>query len=314
MRTAFFASLMVGVLALSACGEEDFGVLADDVQADDVQADDDPLPVETYAAQPDCPTASESASLSIWWWRTRRELTQFVWSSDGSRVTLLENTYEEKKNWWPWATDTDKRRFCHRIYTQNLDGSNKQLLGLNELRGHDLFDMKPAGYLVVEAFDTDGNLQIHRWPAAGGARTLLAKTPDTCSYARVIPSPDGARMAQILVAQPCGSVGDPSTPTKVTVQMLKASGAKIGGANVVNTNGFIVPVWTLAGDFVVTNFTTASAFGEDGQAPVATAVPTCTDPPTTSSRTNAAGQMLDIVGNQPGVAVIAPDRAFGCGL
>jgi hypothetical protein len=300
---------VVALAALAACGDDSFGVLADDEPADDLEAE------LVAASKPDCPTASESAPLSVLWWRTRRELKQFVWASDGSRVTLLENTYEEKKSWWPWATETDKRRHCHRVYTQNLDGSNRQQLGaIAELRGNDLFDMKPAGYVVVEAFDTTGNLHVHRWSNATGARTLLASTPDTCSVARVIPSPDGARMASILVASPCGSIsGDPSVPSTVTEQMLDAAGASVGAPHTVTLNGFVVPVWTLAGAFVTTSVSAAFAFGEDGEAPVATAVPTCTDPPTTSSRVNAAGEQLDIVGDGPGVAVIAPDRAFGCG-
>jgi hypothetical protein len=37
-------------------------------------------------------------------------------------------------------------------------------------------------------------------------------------------------------------------------------------------------------------------------------------PPTTSSIVDADGRQLDIVDGQIGVATLAPDRAYGCGL
>jgi hypothetical protein len=242
-----------------------------------------------------------------------RQLDRFVWSSDGQRIYSIVQSYEEKKPLLPIGGATTKRRFCHELFVQQPDGSGRHVIGGQAaFKNAALYAMQPAGYTVVESLDSSGNMLIHRW-SADGARTLLATTPDSCSYPQVIPSPDGARMASILVRTPCGSNGSPTAIATVSVRMLNAGGDPVAAASQVQLQGWVTPVWTRAGQLIVTDASAAFSFGPDGESPVAVARPTCTDPATTSSIVDAGGQQLDIVNGQIGVATHAPDRAFGCG-
>src|SRR5262245_46390837 len=61
-----------------------------------------------------CPTAPDWP-LSLFWWRTTRQLEHLVWSSDGRQVGGVEYVFEEKKSWNPLDGTTQKRKFCHQL-------------------------------------------------------------------------------------------------------------------------------------------------------------------------------------------------------
>ncbi len=306
-------ALLVGAAACSAPAEPKDDALENAARHDDESTASERVGSVEAELGSDCPTAPEWLPVSVFWWRTTRSVDRFVWSSDGSEIAGLELLLEEKKPWLQVTGATEKRKPCHRLFVQKADGSGKRYIGATApLQNGELFDMLPAGYFVVESFDK-GNLVAHRW-APDGTRKLLATTPDSCSSTRVLPAPTGATMASVTVRTPCGSLGDPSTPASVSVQMLNAQGDVISQPTVVALTGYVQPVWTREGRFVVTSQTAAFSFAATGDSAASVAVPACTFPPTTSSDFDATGRMLGIVDGGIGVATSDPTRAFGCGL
>ncbi len=157
--------------------------------------------------------------------------------------------------------------------------------------GSDFYLMSEEGYLIVDAFDSDGNT---RWELirldTGEATEFSRRSPDangtqSCSFFVVIPSPDGQLIAlldSIPSAPGC-------TRAQIEIEFLDSSTLTTVASYSADTSGMPGWGWTRAGDLHV--------WGEDGgtwrvdvsSGPASAPVPDCTWPRTSSSPMNSAG-------------------------
>jgi hypothetical protein len=212
-----------------------------------------------------CPTASPGAP-SLLFWHTTRQLEHLVWSSDGHQVGGAEYVFEEKKSWNPLDGTTLKRKFCHQLST--YDPKTLARLGyvgpMQPNQVGDITFMQPAGYFTVMTYERDfGGWDFHR-VALDGTRKLLAHVDVGCQYGRILPSPNGSRIAYLAVAGHCGNDGQ--------------------GGNDVVVSFFDGAVNALGQSPSVRVYLDGGAVKVE---PAAT--PRCTDPGTTSSPVAAAG-------------------------
>jgi hypothetical protein len=291
-----FVICSLSSLLLSACGAEN-----DPIDADEVAF--------AATATPECPSAPESWSLSLFWWKTTRQTERFVWTPDGTRVLGSELLFEEKKSWNPLNGTTDKRKMCHQLYLADADGSHRQDLGgMAPYQAGELFAFPAAGYVIAQIFS--GGAWDFQRVALGGAARTLATVSGSCEWGRVIPAPDGQRVAIVRTHQPdCQGAG---VATSTDVSFVDASGAPLPGAATVALAGFGQATWTPAGQLVVTDGQSARSVAADGTTAVA-AVPHCTEPPTSSSEVDAHGRVLGVSSSgKPQIVGVDAARAFGC--
>src|SRR5262249_29035594 len=149
-----------------------------------------------------CPTASTSLPLSLFWWRTTRQLEHIVWSSDGKQVGGVEYVFEEKKSWNPLDGTTLKRKFCHQLslYDAKTLARTSYVGPLQPNQAGDIEFMQPAGYFTVMTYQREfDGWDFHR-VALDGTRKLLAHADVGCQYGRILPSPDGSLIAYFAIA------------------------------------------------------------------------------------------------------------------
>jgi hypothetical protein len=270
---------------------------------------EDDAPVLLAASVPECPSAPENRSLSLFWWKTTRQTERFVWTPDGGRVLGSELLFEEKRSWNPLSGSTDKRKMCHQLYLADADGGHRQDLGgPAPLQAGELFAFPAAGYVVAQTF-REGAWDYQR-VALDGTAHLVATISGSCEWGRVLPAPDGQVIAIVRTRQPgCDSGG---VPTTTDVGFVDASGATLPGHATVALAGFGQATWTPAGRLVVTDGQSATAVALDGSLALAP-LPRCTEPPTSSSDVDAAGRVLGVsASGKPIVVATDPARAFGC--
>ncbi len=170
-------------------------------------------------------------------------------------------------------------------------------------------DMSTPAYMIVHSQDSTGLFQVHR-VALDGTRKLL--TSAACGAPHVTPSPDGTKMALVQSLEDCSGPTGPANGSSFKVSFFDAAGKAIGSPATVAFAGFGVGTWTPAGDFVMTDDTTALRIASDGTT-AAAPIPHCTEPATTSSDVARDGSIagFDANGN-PAVVGKDPTRAFGC--
>jgi hypothetical protein len=298
-RCAMTRIFLISCLILSACGSENDPI--DPIDSDEVAF--------AATATPECPSAPESWSLSLFWWKTTRQTERFVWTPDGARVLGSELLFEEKKSWNPLNGTTDKRKMCHQLYLADADGGHRQDLGRPApYQAGELFAFPAAGYVVAQIF-SGGAWDFQRVALDGSARSL-ATVSGSCEWGRVIPAPDGQRIAVVRTHQPdCQGAG---VGTTTDVSFVDASGAALPGAATVALAGFGQATWTPAGQLVVTDGQSARSVAADGTTAVAP-VPRCTEPPTSSSEVDAHGRVLGVSpSGKPQIVGTDAARAFGC--
>jgi hypothetical protein len=157
------------------------------------------------AAAPNCPTASESLPLNLFFWRTARALDGFKWANDGSKILGIETRYEEKQTWSPlWGIQVVRRKTCHQLFWTTLDSAASQNIGApSELEVVDAFAFPQAGYIVLGKH-TDSSPWIFERVALDGSRKQLASISGACDWAQAVPSPDGSTIAYAhTVLQSC---------------------------------------------------------------------------------------------------------------
>ncbi len=261
------------------------------------------------AATPTCPTASESWSLSLFWWKTTRQLEHFVWSSDASRLLGVELLFEEKKSWDPLSGTTLKRKLCHQLFLVDANGANRvNLGGVAPYQAGETFAFPQAGYVTAQTFRDGAWDFVH--VTLAGARRVLGSVSGRCEWARAIPSPDGAVIAFVRTSQAgCDTAG--ATASSVDVSFFDAAGALLPGHATVSLAGFGLATWTPAGQLVVTDDSAAVRVAIDGSV-LPASVPGCTEPPTTSGEVDAAGRLVGVVNGAPAILGTDATRAFGC--
>ncbi len=264
--------------------------------------------------EPECPTASTSRSLSLFWWRGQRFVDHAVWSSDGAWVAAVETAYEEKKSWDPLNGTTDKRRTCHRVFVQKLDGTGKRYLGA-DVKGQagNMFFMRPGSdadaYVLLQVYA--GSAVSYDRVALDGKRSIIAK--DGGRELNLVPSPDGRTIAQIKI-QSCDAPPEgPFPDAKTEVRMLSDRGVLRG-----TPHSIVAPCYSVGFTFrpdnllVVADGQHAYAFDTNGGAPTSTTLPRCVNPPTTSSWVDAQGRVLSFVDGKASSSDKNAELAFGC--
>jgi hypothetical protein len=305
LPTRLIAYSFCGLL-LAACGVQPAPPsAAETASQEEVEA------ASLLAAAPNCPTASESLPLNLLFWRSARVLDGFKWSNDGSQILGIETRYEEKQTWSPlWGLKVVRRKYCHQLFWTALDSAARQNIGgPSELQVVDALAFPQAGYIVIGKH-SDSSPWIYERVALDGSRRQLASISGACDWSQAVPSPDGSTIAYahtVLHSCPDPTLSNSTT----TVSFFDAAGSAIGSSGQVTLAGYARSTWTPAGAFVVTDGATASAVAVDGTVS-ATAVPGCTDPPSTSSNVDATGRLLDIHDGKPAVVGVDPGRAFGC--
>lgn len=259
-----------------------------------------------------CPTAKTGA-LSHFLWRTTRQLERVVWSSDGTQIGGVEYVFEEKKSWNPLDGTTQKRKFCHQLVTLDTKGKRFGTVGpMQPNQAGDITFMKPAGYFTTQSFVRDaGGWDFHR-VALDGSRTLLAHVDVGCQYGRMLPSPDGSRIAYFEVRGHCD---DGLSGNDVIVTFFDGKGKKLGTSSSISLPNGAYETWTPAGDLIVTDGVSSYRVDLAGSV-VKTApasVPSCMEPGTTSSNIASDGRTLDFDANGKAAVVSTdPSTAFGC--
>lgn len=290
-------AVLLSLVTIAGCADD----------GDDVQTE---LPTEQaqVLAAATCPTAPENWPLSLFWWKTTRQIENFVWTSDGSRLLGSELRFEEKKSWDPLAGTTLKRKFCHQLFLIDVDGTDRQDLGAAApLQAGEMFAFPAAGYVVAE-LAREG---ARDWVRVGsnGSRRPLATIEGDCTWGRVVPSPDGSHIAVVRTTQACNDGGVESA---VEVAFLNAAGDPVSTPVSIDFDHFATTTWTPAGTLVATDGAAAFAVSVTGAVTPAP-VPGCTEPPTASSEVDAAGRIVEVVdGGRPGIVGTDRSRAFGC--
>lgn len=259
-----------------------------------------------------CPSAPEDRGLSLFWWRTRREVIMPVWSSDGSMVAAFEQSYEEKKSWDPLSGTTEKRKFCHRLLVQKADGSERRYVGpVRAGQGIVPFYFKPAERIYIGAYKGQDR-EFYR-VEADGSRRLIATLP---AGDELLPSPDGNVLARITLPVPYCDIKGPEAPLPLVtykVQMLNADGQAIGPQKDVTQRCFSLGfTWTPAQTFIVFDGESAQAFDAAGADLGAVPQPGCAAPRTSTSEVDGQGRVLGY-DDKGQIAVVNSDgQAFGC--
>lgn len=307
--------LLAALVALPACVSPAEPSAPASAAADGVAAES----VATAAASaPNCPTASESLPISLFWWHTRRTLDGFVWANDGQKILGIETVIEEKQTLSIFGIRVITQKPCHQLFWTSLGSSVHTNIGApSELEIVNAYAFPTKGYIALEKHSGTSNWQFERVDttadSAGkiaGKRTPYAAITGTCDWARVIPSPDGSSVAYVhSSANPCtpGSVA----PSATSVSFFDAAGAPSGGKASFTQPGFAQGTWRPDGQLVVSDGNTAVTVATNGTV-APTSVPHCTDPPTTSSNVDAKGELLDINDGKPAVVGVDDSRAFGC--
>jgi hypothetical protein len=259
-----------------------------------------------------CPSAPEDRGLSLFWWRTRREVIMPVWSSDGSMVAAFEQSYEEKKSWDPLSGTTEKRKFCHRLVVQKPDGSERRYVGpVRAGQAIVPFYYKPSDRIYIGAYK-DQTREFYR-VEADGSRRLIATL---AAGDELLPSPDGNVLARITLPIPYCDVKGPEDPLPLVtnkVQMLNAEGQAIGLQKDVTQRCFSLGfTWTPAQTFIVFDGESAQAFDAEGTDLGTVSQPGCAAPRTSTSEVDGQGRVLGY-DDKGQVGVVSSDgQAFGC--
>src|SRR5262249_28029365 len=157
--------------------------------------------------------------------------------SDGKQIGGVEYVFEEKKSWNPLDGTTLKRKFCHQLslYDAKTLARTSYVGPLQPNQAGDIEFMQPAGYFTVMTYQRDfDGWDFHR-VALDGTRKLLAHVDVGCQYGRILPSPDGSRIAFFYVAGHCDNDGQ--SGNDVTVTLFDAAGNTLGVSPSVNLPG-----------------------------------------------------------------------------
>lgn len=274
-------------------------------------AADEPVVGEAEEAlESACPTASESAKLSRFWWKTSRHLEHVIWTDEGKEILGSEYLFEEKIPVFDplSGSGVEQRKFCHRLFLANPDGTNRRDLGkAQSYYPGESFAFPRAGYVVIQK--VHDQTWDYEWVALDGTRRPLGTISGNCTWGGAIPSPDGSIVAFTRTVQP-GCDGTSSTATTTTVSFFDARGNSIGKSATMEKAGFARPTWTPAGQLIISDGQQASAVAVDGTV-VTAPIPHCTEPPTTSSEVDAHGRVVKVVDDK---IVILPELGtpFGC--
>ena len=171
--------------------------------------------------------------------------------------------------------------------------------------------MLPPDYVVVPANRSGSNfIDVS---SRSGARWSVPRPGDACNDpARLIPSPDGQRLALVSVTHAC-----PGTPVtagaRVTLRRYSTTGQVVVNDRATSFSGTDPwVVYNSAGALLVTDGVTAVRWQDDGSF-VSVPVPACNRmAPTTSGPIDAQGRFLFWNGGASEISAPGSHQPFGC--
>lgn len=228
-----------------------------------------------------------------------------VWADDGSDIAVVELHYKE--------IDGVQTDFKHRLYVQNVDGSQKRAITeLRDYQNGSLYYMKQGGYFIMESLLPDGMRRFDRIDDNGNEILIIEMPaytdcpPDTAqAYHTIIPSPDAALLAHIFSLE-CG---------EVSVSFLYANNLNIIAEPIqLKINEPINATWHIENYLLLVNNKNDKAWAiHTNQAPKSVPPPRCIAPVTSSSNITYNGDMVYL--NADGLVElrqIDKNMAFGC--
>ena len=253
-------------------------------------------------------------------WTPRQQNDQAVWADDSSEVAVIKLSFEEKRSNLLSST-TEQRHFKHQILVQNLDGSGQRAITQwRNYKNGQLFYMKQAGYLVVEALLESGARRFDKI-ALNGNEILIIETPDSdhqpCQdqtatesakeparvQHAVIPSPDGQQLVHIYSPE-CG---------QLTVEFLYANSLNVFDTQTMKIDEPMTATWHPGGYVIFANHKNDKAWKVTPLAPqLPVTPPNCLSPVTTSSDISLEGLQVYFEGEQLATKEMGRQRAFGC--
>jgi hypothetical protein len=267
------------------------------------------LALAPFVAALDCATAPKG-NLNRLFWVTETIDDRAIWA-DGANSTVYgsELSYETKNTWdFIFGTTQAKRKFCHRFFRANPDGSNRQYLGgLKEQAVESLYAYPSKGYLFVQEYNkTISKREFQLLSTTSGE--VYTRLPYFESFGDAVPSPSGdlIAIASMVIDQVT------LLNTTVTITFYTPQGVPVGVQSVVEFPEVPVATWNNNGEFLlvqgsksvaITPFSTTDA-----------SVPNCVVPKTTSTETSLSGLVLGQASNGRFeiVNTVGPENIFGC--
>jgi len=247
-------------------------------------------------------------------WTSKQQLEQAVWADDNSELAVIELTFEEKASGL-LATETQQRNIQHQIWLQNPDGSQKRALTQKrQHRNENLFYMKQAGYLVVDAISAEGIRRFDKIDLEGNELPIVEEqiVYQPCTEAndsahqvahQIIPSPDGSLMVEVYSPQ-CG---------QATIEFLHANNLSFIDGQTFAIDEPMTVMWHPYGYIIFTSNDLDKAWKvAPHSAPVPIQPPGCLAPLTTSSAVSLNGRLAYIEHDQVLIKPVETQQIFGC--
>ncbi len=247
-----------------------------------------------------------------------------IWADDDSEQLYVRHTFAERQRASPFPeaeSITGNHRM--RVFRHSLDGDSTPVgEWRDETPGPDWYFMKSAGYILGSVQTGEDGLRYERWSLDGSAVQPVVESPgtiDACSFSVVVPSPDGSTLALVhRVGAPASGPAIPGCGAgTVSVERLDAQSlARLTRTGQVAIEGRVQFTFAPDGRAFVFAGTERFVVSDDGQAlEPASAPPTCTVPPTTSSNISSAGRLIaanSLEPNDPIVVIADGQTPFGC--
>lgn len=262
-----------------------------------------------------------------------REQLSAVWADDDSAYAILVRTFETRPGiLWEERDYVESQLFIEDLKTQLRTPVTAPL---EDAESFDrLYFMRSAGYLLYPALVVERGRFYRRVDLDGSVREVPGAVPlqaTSCPNMELIPSPDGARLAELRTwFEGCETGVPTSTTVTAEVRFLDASSfGELGSRSRFAVQTLPRATWTPAGSFLVVSESWLSC---NPNAPSCVPTPClealaidpvlgassveppgCLEPPTRSSPISSRGVTIAI-GADGAVATtsVAPVRAFGC--
>jgi hypothetical protein len=218
-------------------------------------------------------------------WQTQEYVDAVAWSDDAQEQAFVVLRYDERTA-YPLNGSKEIARLRHQLYVQKADGSSRRPLTGERPRanGTHLFYMKKAGYVLYDVQDGDTvNYDIVRMGAAPQTFASMVVQSDPCNGLEVVPSPDGLTLAKLTRAASGASCN-------ITAGLYDAVTLALKQESMWSTDAPAQLTWTTSNEVIV--WTPKQAWKIAEHNVVATVLPKCSFPVTTSSTVSPEGVLI----------------------
>ncbi len=257
------------------------------------------------------------------------ESYQAVWAEDGEHFAYVRHSYEAFSS--PYSLGFGTQNHKHELFI--TDRAQKKPKRIMEFQGGDILTlrtvthyMREAGYLLFRQEHFGSGMPATYWRVALDGTTVVAGNE---SGLEMIPSPDGARIAEVRYPYEPFGCGYPRKETVVScviqLRFLDAATLEpvwpadsvaftLGGESGELLRSRPTPVWSPAGEFFLTNEHEAVRW-VPGQAHARQGPRACREPRTSSSAISSSREVIVSGGTGKKLLIAsAPDSVpvFGC--